>query len=180
MLTTLADVKTWLGISNTNDDAQLTRLITAASTFIESWSNRVFGSASYTEIRNGNGKDSMVLKNAAITAVASISINGLPIPVSTGFGVNGYSFDGTSIYLTGYRFDRGSRNVEVHYTAGYVVIPNDIQQVCIDLVALRYKERDRIGHRSKGLANETVTFFIEELSPFARSTLNQYRAVVQP
>ena len=54
-LTTLATMKAYLSppLVTTTDDALLSRLVTAASGFIQSWLNRAIASASYSETRNG-------------------------------------------------------------------------------------------------------------------------------
>ena len=50
--TTLANAKQWLGISSDTDDALLSRLISAASPFIETYLNRSLGSQVYVEVRH--------------------------------------------------------------------------------------------------------------------------------
>jgi hypothetical protein len=58
-LTTLADVKTWLQTGHNafpvTDDALLTRLVTSASEYIQSWLNRSIALADYFEMREGTG-----------------------------------------------------------------------------------------------------------------------------
>ncbi|MFK7088680.1 head-tail connector protein [Chromobacterium violaceum] len=178
MLTTLSNVKAWLNLPGAENDALLTRLIDAASAFIESWCGRRFAVQAYTEHRDGTGKDMLMFGAWPVTAVASVVIDGQPIPPAADFAASGYRFDELALVLQGYRFARGRRNVAISYTAGYAQIPADIEQACIDLVALRFKERDRIGHQSKSLAGETVTFYLGELSPAARAALAQYKKVV--
>ena len=80
--------------------------------------------------------------------------------------------------LRGQVFIKGVRNIHIVYTAGYEVIPYDLQQACMEIVGLRYKERDRIGLQSKTLAGETVSFFIKDLSPTAQAVVKQYQRVV--
>lgn len=177
-LTTLANVKAWANVKTTDDDALLTRLISAASEYIQTWLNRSFASQAYNEVRDGNGNCRMVFAESPVTAVSSLVVNGRPIPASAGFGQAGYSFDKTMLKLTGYTFERGIGNVLISYTAGYAATPPEIEQACIDLISLRYKERDRIGHQSKSLAGETVTFFIKDMPDSVQTILNNYRKVI--
>ena len=72
------------------------------------------------------------------------------------------------------------QNVAVTYTAGFAATPPEIEQACIELVALRYKERDRIGHVSKGIAGETVTFQQKDMPPDVQTLLDQYRRTFAP
>ena len=62
------------------DDATLARLITAASTFIETWLSRKIASQSYDELRNGHGKRVMPLANFPATAITGVTVDGVAIP----------------------------------------------------------------------------------------------------
>jgi hypothetical protein len=178
-LTNLANVKQWLGIATTTDDALLTRLVSAASDYIQTWLNRTFASAAYTEVRDGNGGAKLMFSNYPVTAVASVVIDGVAIPASTGPTAPGYTFSQTQLFLRGsYRFTRDMQNVSVTYTAGYAQIPNEIAQACIELVGLRYKEKDRIGIVSKGLAGETISFTQKDFSEAVATVLRNYKKVI--
>ena len=56
-LTTLDNVKAWFSppLTTTTDDTLLTRLVTAASQFIQTWLGRTIAETSYSETRNGQG-----------------------------------------------------------------------------------------------------------------------------
>lgn len=180
-LTTLENVKAWLSLKPevAADDALLNRLIVAASAFLESWLNRTILSQQFTDTRNGNGKQVMLFTNYPVTDVTSVVIDEQPIPKAVGNG-SGWFFDADRLYLRGYAFGRGMQNVKIAYSAGYASVPPDIEQACIDLVALRYREKSRIGEQSKSIGGETVSFFIGDLTPFAKSVLQQYKRVVYP
>lgn len=177
-LTTLADVKVWLGINGTADDVLLQRLIDAAGDFIEAWCNRSFAVGAHSDKRNGAGGVCLMLANRPVQSVQAVTVDGVAIPAAAN-GRGGYVYDDMAVQLTGgYRFAPGRLNVEVQYTAGYAVIPPDVAQACIEIVALKYKERDRIGVASKGLAGETSTFSLRDMPDAARALLTQYRNVV--
>ncbi len=183
-LTTLADVTAWLQTGQNPfpsvDDALLTRLITAASQFIQTWLQRQIAVSDWIEIRDGNGGQRLAFANFPVRAVISLSIDGLAIPsapASGGFG-GGYVFSPTELALRGYVFSRRAQNVVVTYTAGYASVPPDIAQACIELVCQRYRERTRIGEVSKALmSGETVTFSQKDMSDDVKTLLAQYRAV---
>ena len=179
-LTTLSDLKAWLSIplSTTTDDALLTRLITAASKYIQSWLNRTIASATYNETRDGNGGTRMLLGNYPVTGVAALSIDGIAISPSAGPGQPGYVFNQYSISLIGYRFTRDYSNVAITYTAGYSSVPQELAQACIEMISLRYKERDRIGLVSKGLAGETTAFSQKDMPASVQTILGNYKRVV--
>jgi len=177
-MTTLANVKQYLGVTASDDDALLSRLITAVSEGFESCLNRVISSAPYTEFRDGNGKGVMMFANMPATAVSSVKIDGLAIPAAPDFTGYGFRFDESLLMLNGAVFDKGRRNIEIAYTAGYVTTPKDLEQACIEVVALRFKERDRIGHQSKSIGGETVTFITAEAPKSVLATLGWYKKVV--
>jgi hypothetical protein len=183
-LTTLADVKAWLQTGQNpfpaTDDALLTRLIAAASEFVQNWLGRQIASADWLEMRDGTGGQLLAFANIPVTAILSLSIDGLMIPPASadgGFGA-GYIFTPTELALRGYVFTRRPQNVIVTYTAGCAATPPDIAQACIELVCLRYRERTRIGEVSKSLGGgETVTFSQKDMPDAVKTLLSQYRAV---
>jgi hypothetical protein len=63
------------------------------------------------------------------------------------------------------------------FLISYSFIPNEIEQACIDLIALRMKERDRIGVVSKAVGTETVSFSQKDMPDSVQTLLNQYRKV---
>ncbi|MBP2638375.1 MAG: hypothetical protein H6Q72_4282 [Firmicutes bacterium] len=177
--TTLDNVKQYLNLSNTTSDAFLSRLISAASAFVVTWVKRDLLSASYTEQRNGNGSCRMMLKNTPVTAVSSLTVNGHSIPASTQPGISpGYWFDDKMLYVKGYSFPNGFGNVTIDYTAGYTTVPLELEQVVIELVANKYKRRDRIGEDSKDLGGQTVSYSKRDLSQDHMDLLSIYKRVV--
>jgi hypothetical protein len=187
-LCALSDVTAWLQTGQNpfpaTDDALLSRLITAASQFIQSWLQRQIAVSDWIEVRDGNGGQRLTFANFPVSAVWSLSIDGLNIPpapasggITGGFGA-GYVFSPTELALRGYVFTRRAQNVSVTYTAGYANVPPDIAQACIELVAQRYRERTRIGEVSKALmSGETVTFSQKDMSDDVKTLLAQYQTV---
>ena len=180
-LTSVANCKQFLGIASnlTTDDGLLSRLVTAVSSSIESYLNRTIGQASYTDTVNGNGRRALMLQNFPVTAVASVSVDGTVIPARSSPLTTGFSFDDKFVYLSGYSFCRGYQNVMVQYTAGYVATPFDLEQAAIDIVALKYRGRDRIGMTSKVFEQGSTVFF-RDVPPDVMRVLDQYKRVIAP
>jgi hypothetical protein len=186
-LTTLADVKAWLQTGQSafppTDDALLTRLITAASQYIQTWLNRRIAQADYLEMRDGTGGQRLQFACFPVSAVLSLTIDGILIPPAPPPAPNtgltaGYVFSPTQLAVRGYYFTRRAQNIVVTYTAGYPTTPPEIAQACIELVALRYRERTRIGEVSKALGGgETVTYAQKDMSAPIATMLQQYRVV---
>ena len=185
----LADVTAWLQTGQNPfpsvDDALLTRLITAVSQFVQSWLQRQIALCDWIETRDGNGGQRMAFANFPVSAVLSLTIDGLTIPpapppgtIGAGGFTAGYVFSPTELALRGYVFSRRAQNVIVTYTAGYASVPPDISQACIELVCQRYRERSRVGEVSKALmSGETVTYSQKDMSDDVKTLLQQYQVV---
>lgn len=178
-LTTLANVKSWLNVSTTTDDTLLQRLLSAASGYIQAWCNRVFAEASYTDTFNGKDKTKQMLGNYPVLSVTSVTVDANVIPPSTAVTVPGFVNDIYSVMLRDYWFCRGIQNVVISYTAGYATIPLEVEQACIELVALRYRERQHIGEVSKTAGGaETVSYSQKDMSDGIKTILGNYKKVV--
>jgi len=133
-LTTLARAKAWLGgATNTTDDELLLRLIHAASVFVQSWLNRRIMLQAYYERRNGSiagaGLKGMVFGDGPVFDVQSVFINGATVPASSDGAIlqPGYAFDENEIWLAGYQFTKGKRNVTLAYRAGFTT--NEVRTI---------------------------------------------------
>lgn len=137
-LTTLANVKAWAGVTTSNDDALLTRLIGSASRFILSVLQRptLFQNV-FTDVFDGVGQRGQMLRNFPVLSVSSVLIDGQVIPAAVGQTGSGYVLDPwdgfppgrpQSIALRGYSFCRGYDNISISYTAGFVV-QNEAQTI---------------------------------------------------
>jgi hypothetical protein len=187
-LTTLDDVKAWLQTGQNafpdTDDALLAQLVTAASQFIQTWLQRQIAPSDYQEVRDGTGGQRLAFANFPVSAVLSVTIDGLqipPVPIAPNGGsafTAGYLFSPTELALRGYVFSRRAQNVIVTYTAGYGATPPDVAQACIELVCLRYRERVHIGEAGRALGgNEVVTYSQADMSADVKLLLAQYRLV---
>lgn len=173
-LSTLASVKSWLRINSADDDDLLQRLLTATSIAVQRYLNRTIASLAYTETVDGTGGRALMLGNYPVTAVASVTIDGQPVPPRLPGGQLGYTFDQDSIALGGSCFTRGQQNVVIQYTAGFAETPFDLEQAVIELVVLRYKERERVGLVSQAAAGETTSYLTKAMPDDVKAILAQY------
>jgi hypothetical protein len=135
-LTTVANVKAWRSppVLTDGDDPRLRRVIGAVSTTILQDLNRQLQSTAYTETRDGDGSRTLLLEQWPVSAVASVQLDGgltiIPPSLSadpTTANWSGWVIDAPSgtpvigkLTLRGFRFNRGFRNVQVQYTAGFL------------------------------------------------------------
>ena len=253
-LTSLSNLKSWLGITASTDDAVLERAIDRATSRIESYLERNIKERSYAEWRSGAGVDTIRLHQWPVTTVtsvfsgniavmvigakgnnlrASIAVNQeTPTPavvatytdiagattatsipfatyptvsdVAAQIGATG-AFNATvtknlravqmrpragadcvlaSMTLYGadtpseftYDYERGrltidrswfaywplqkgimpnvAKSILIEYTAGYATVPDDIEQACIEVASMLYRDRRRDGNlQSEGLGD---------------------------
>lgn len=191
-LTTLANAKQWLSIATTTDDALITRLITAISSYAQTWMNRQIATQSYSESRTGSGSDTLALANYPCTAVASLTIATVPVSPSPDGLQAGYVFDDRFIYLVGNAYAASAfpgaapnrfpkwppKAVQISYTAGFASTPPELEQAVIEWVSQRYQERTRIGMSSKSMAGETTAFIVKDMPDSVKTVLTNYRKVV--
>lgn len=175
-LTTTAAVKLYKGLTGNELDALIDALVPRASAAIETYLSRKIESQAHIEYRDGNNGVTLPLRQAPVTAVAAVLVDGVAIP-SGGFTQPGWRIAGQMLVLNGYRFTVGHGNVEIQYTAGYSTVPADIEQACIETVVLALERRSHIDVSSKSLAGETVSFITADLPPSARKALDPHRRV---
>lgn len=181
----LSDVKTYLGITDSNSDAVLTTLIGNVSTAIESFCNRVFAQASYSENRNGGCGQKMFLYQGPVTSVTSVTVNGQSVPQAPDQVSYGFVWDDTTVYIRPgqgggaggpQEFYKGIQNVTVDYTAGYASVPPDVNQACVLWVATLYAKRSRVDKRSETLGpQQTQAYDMSAMPAAVQSMLQSYQ-----
>ena len=166
MLTTLETVKSDLGIANTEFDAFLTRKIKAVSEKIERFCNRKFREQEYTEIRKGNYSRNLVLTYYPIINVEYVKVNDSDIEDYEIFEREGILYRKNGLWSpeslkVGISNDplTENYNIEVKYTAGYVLpgednrnLPYDLEEAAIEAVKAEYYQRnDNVNIESEKL-----------------------------
>jgi Phage gp6-like head-tail connector protein len=137
-LTSLANVKSWAGVTTTNDDNLLNLLIADVSRFILSYLQRpTLFQFLFNDVYDGVGQRAQMLRNWPVLSVASVTIDGVKVPALTNLPGCGYvlePWDGFPpgrpqlLSMRGYGFGRGYSNIAISYTAGFV-IQNEAQTV---------------------------------------------------
>ena len=182
LLTDLASVKTWLGITTTGSDAQLTALIAAVSGSIRLYCNRNFGTATYTETYDGSGTGRQWMNQRPVTAVSSITLNGVAMTQRPSNNVGGYgwTFNRNELLFAGGVFGAGFQNLTVAYTAGLTYSQTnypDLWQAAVEWVGIIYRAATRIGKLSEGLANNTTAFLVNDIPFEVKTVLDGYKQV---
>ena len=181
-LTTIQNVKARLRLPGaaTSDDSLLELMITEISLGIQSYLGRTIASQNYSDSYDGHGTRRIFFNQYPVTAVASLTVDGIAIPAASGPPwANGYVFDAKSISLYDYRFCRGYSNVQAAYTAGYASTPGDLEEAVLEVVMTRFKELNRIGQKTAAVQGaETASWDLSALPPTAKLIISQYRRVI--
>ena len=127
-LTSLSNLKAWIGATTTTNDVALGRLVSAASATVTKYLGRPFiGSTLVTERYDGRGGDSLSLRHGPVSSVVSINFGGVSIttPATGNPPTGGYLLDNSSltgrVVLTDTLFTTGKLQVQVSYWAGWQV-----------------------------------------------------------
>jgi hypothetical protein len=170
-LTTLATVKDELGITDSSQDARLTRLIAQASSAIEEYCDRLFGVQVVDETLSWNERARLVLSVAPIVEISSVTFDGTALDAaeweleSRGAGLiflrSGIGFGrvlvSNEVHVPGItrdaRGEEGRKLWTVRYTGGWwlpsmsgsptvePLLPSDLEAACIDLVRTMHARR---------------------------------------
>jgi hypothetical protein len=177
-LTTIANLKGYLGQTAASEDAQLARLVTAVSVYFAGFCDRTFQSGPRVYIRNGPGGVALPLPEFPVSAVATVLVDGVSLPARPSVGVRGWVLAEDVVYLDGgAKFTKGVQNIEIDYTAGYTTTPLDLEQACIECCASWYKRSKRVDEQSRtaaGGVGEVVSFSLADVPNSAMMILNLY------
>ncbi len=197
-LCALSDVKQYIGIGLTQagspitaDDPVLQGGITSASQY---WLTRTCRASlnairTYTERRDGNGRDTILLKQWPVRSVSAVVVDGMTVPASTQYASGGYVINeaqtglviiGAGAYGNGQYpvpFAWGRLNIAVTYTAGYAGVPWDVLQAVVKHVAINYKRRSTTDLASNNLpgGGGSTTFRSWVMPEECQMVLESYR-----
>lgn len=193
-LTTLDNVKSYLGITDATDDGFIDSiLIPGVQITIENYCNRHFDVATYTsEQHNINHKiftkESPIISVQNIVRLDGSIINTMPDSNS----MTNYRLFKGYIELLDYKYlTMGNRlkyvnaeesYVEIDYTAGFAIPPADLALAAIKLIAIEYKDsrEDRLGIDSmgEGALKETYSKKDSEMPLSVSKVLDRYARVM--
>jgi len=175
-LTTTAAIKGVLGVSSTKFDAEMERLIGAATSAIEEYVQHVFAKQTYQESVNGSDHPLLMLTQTPIISVTTVLCESSPI---TDFEIHdadagilyraagwtqsawvGWNTEPAAIPLT------GKKLYVVTYEAGYITpglpspnLPPHIEQACIETVVDWYRSSKRDSSvKSKKVGDLAISY----------------------
>lgn len=183
MLCTLASLKTYIGITTTDNDEILTMLIKQNSAMIENYLNYSLArKVNEAEVHSVNNEQLLLLDNQPIQSVSAVTIGGMAIDdfklipkyASVGMLYRGLGWCG-EYYTRGMTYDpvSGVYEIEVSYISGYYLpndtgyvegasdsLPYDIMTACIIACAEEWnvKINNAEGIKSYSEGGQSTTF----------------------
>jgi hypothetical protein len=130
-LVSLTALKAHLGVQSSADDILLSSMIGQISRAICTYLNRAFlWPRDVADIFDGNGRNRIQLRNWPVISIASLTVDGQPVPQSTDGQSYGWMLEPGDddppgamqmLMLRAGCFPRGWQNVVVQYRAGYQI-----------------------------------------------------------
>jgi hypothetical protein len=187
-LTTIARVKSFLGITSTAEDSFLTDLIAIATNTIQNYVGRTFSLETITENLPGTGTAKLVLSKYPIVSITSITdetglIDASGYEISDKMAGTVYRKDGIFFFkgqvtgLLGFNNEKeAANNITAVYQAGYSSVPLDVEMAAISYVRSMYLGRSRDNTVSSESVSGvySVTYGSNALSADVVSTLGRY------
>ena len=182
-LVTLANLKDYLGETSDTKDVLLARVIAAASSFVERYCQRTFGSTAYAdEMYDGTGSDVLVLRNFPIITMTTVKEYGATLTTtedpasSPSAQVLVYKAEGKLVKPFSIWFPY-RRWYAITYTAGYPTLPPVIVQAAIEVAAIMLRKKDHVDLQSKSSGQDTTTY-LNGLSGDTKAGMDLYRDLV--
>jgi uncharacterized phiE125 gp8 family phage protein len=183
-LVSLADAKAFLKITSSAEDSVIENFINRASSFANSYTQRLLLLRSNSEGYSGDNTDTLILKNYPITSIVDIRIDDGSGDVPPSVSSDDYTMDtkgGIVKFLNGVFAPKGFLNISVTYTAGYALasVPATIQEAVLLYIASAYRSQylgQRFGVTSEHVGDRTLTYSNDEIMNQIKGLLNPYRS----
>lgn len=177
-------VKAFLGIAETDNDHDqlLNFFVNAASANCNKYTNRLLKARDLTEYYSGNGKNVLFVNNYPINSITSLYDDtdrnyGSETEITSDYYEILPENDKCMVVYVDSNFNEGFNNIKIIYNAGYVTIPSDLQQACLEIIAYMYKnsEEGRMGLSSRNIGEGSIAIDVVDMPRFSSKILNQYR-----
>lgn len=126
LIVSLSDMKTYLGISGTTYDSQVTAMINAATKRMEQRAGRCFLPVTETIYLNGNGQEVIWLPEPADSVTSVHEDNTRTWDAGSLVSSEDYMVDGCQLERLDTIWMLGQRNIKVVYSVGFSTMPADI------------------------------------------------------
>lgn len=184
-LTTLAKVKSFLGITTTTNDTQIGVFIDIVDKTIKNYCERNIELTLITDYQldTDGVQDTFFLKERPVTGISGITNNGSTVP-SDEYELN--ALDGVIKFA--YAPSESIEDLKITYSGGYATVPSDIEGVATMMVAdlFRISGGGNAGGlgtgsgevQSEKLGNYSVTYAVNKDANSIDGILNKYKTIL--
>ena len=178
-LVSLDYVKNYLGITGVKDDGLISSLITSESGRFEGLAGGAILNQTITgETWSGDGGTVYFPMLSPVVSVTALTIDDSGVSKRTTTSGDGWVLERGAVRLVGCRFTKGVSNCSLDYVAGYgATSPSDVQQAVAEMVATKFKGKDRINVASAQMSGEYATYLTDRLSEAVQSVVDKYTRV---
>lgn len=180
MIITLAELKSYLGVTDTSQDDVLNIFLDSANDFVEAYVGRNIEADDYTEYKDWDGQRYILLENYPVNTITSFQVNQwtLDTPDYQDVDASEYKLSPKlwKIFLTFYK-ERGFQNYKIEYNAGYTTIPGDLKLATLKLAGSYYNGKNSDGVQRETVAGDSITFESQQVSNDVLAILNNYSDV---
>ena len=160
------------------DTRWIQNLLDYSLDFIQRYCYRTFATTVYTETHDGNSTEQLQLNNYPVTALTSVSIDSVVVAVAN------YTFtpgDGILWDISGAGWPDGRQNIAIDYTAGYAVLPDELEALQMEIGTYFYFKAGRDpAVRSTKLSSYSFSLFESGLPEGLIERLALWRRIEPP
>lgn len=165
------------------DDDLLTNLVNRISARIENYCRRQFRVRAYTEYHDGDGSAEVFLNQYPIQSVSGLwddpNRDFETVIDADNFLI--YSSEG-SLRLCDEEsaFNLGRQNIKVTYSGGFITVPEDLEEACIDWVLTLYRRhKDKYhGYMTRSAAGASMMIDLQAIPRDVKSVLDSYKKLL--
>jgi len=181
MLANLAELKSYLWITDSDEDTLLTALLWQADAFIKSYTGRDLEANDYAdELYSWKAEREFLLKQFPVNSLTSFKYNTgtLWTPVWEAFDEDSYRLDEETwrIYLA-FNLVRGFQNIQVNYNAWFETVPADLNLAEIRLAAYYFNTRNADWIVSESVDGASVRYDVKKTPDDILAILENYKAI---
>ncbi len=176
MIVTLDEFKEFIGVSGTNQDNLLTRILESANGLMEKETGRIFEKGERTDKFDGKGREELFLRNLPVVSITSVTVNDEAQTAAY------YEFDeetGEFWHKDKWDFPTGRKNVKIVYQSGWLAAeaPEDLKQAIYSVASTIYKRKGTMGVVSESIGDYSVTFSENGFPKCVMHAIENYRTL---
>jgi len=175
---TLLELKTFLGVSGTEDDEKLSQIISASESIFSSFCGDI-SERTVVEKYCGDGSKTLFLaqKNPSFPNYGTDSFIKFGRTEQELQEISEFEIEsGILIFVEGF-FPEGIKNIEIKYKCGYAETPEDVKQALFSLCDMIFTGAGKESYASESIGDYSVSYAGKGKSypPIFTSVIGKYR-----